>query len=284
MRREHEPHQSMSAASTLKTRPWQPLTFGGVAAFAGASLARLFGVELIVALLAAGSSVWFLHSAWEPSLRQAISQLPDTGAVRNGRLEWPAESPKRLAEGSFLSVVVDFAGTGELGFVADLQLEFRERDFRLRAVLGYLTLRYPTGWRVPMNRLELDPWWGAWRSVVFVGLGFVVTIGLLVAWAVLATFYLWPVRAIAFYADRQLTVTGAWRLASAAMLPGALLMSAAIIAYSLQRLNLIQLLFAGLLHLLVGWVFLVISPMWLPRVMNGPTNRAAKNPFRPPRT
>ena len=273
----------MSGDSTLKAKPWQPFTFGGVAAFARVSLARLLGVELIAALLAAGSLVWFLHSAWEPPLRQAISQLPENGSLENGRLDWPAESPKRLAEGSFLSVIVDLAHSGEMGFVADLQVELGERDFRLRSILGYLTLRYPTDWRVPMNRLELDPWWGAWRSVVFLGLTIIVMIGLLIGWAVLATLYFWPVRAIAFYADRQLTWAGAWRLASAAMLPGALLMSAAIVAYSFQRLNLIQLLFAAAMHLAFGWGYLLMSPLWLPRVISGPTNRTSKNPFGSPK-
>src|SRR5687767_9056439 len=39
---------------------WQPITFRGVAAFAGAKLGRLLLVQLIVALLTAGAVGWFL--------------------------------------------------------------------------------------------------------------------------------------------------------------------------------------------------------------------------------
>ena len=45
---------------------WQPLTFGGVARFAAASLWRLLMVELVFALMVAATVVWFVQQAWVP--------------------------------------------------------------------------------------------------------------------------------------------------------------------------------------------------------------------------
>ena len=67
---------------------WQPLTVRGVAAFARAPLGRLLLVQFMVALLAAGTIVWFLHKAWFPQISEAIRQLPLQGELRAGRLDW----------------------------------------------------------------------------------------------------------------------------------------------------------------------------------------------------
>jgi len=93
--------------------PWQPITFGGVAAFSRASLGRLVLVQLLAALVVAVSVISFLSAAWFPVLQKAIARLPERGAIRGGQLEWNSASPTWLAEGPFLSIVVD-AGEGGL--------------------------------------------------------------------------------------------------------------------------------------------------------------------------
>jgi hypothetical protein len=60
-------------------------------------------------------------------------------------------------------------------------------------------------------------------------------------------------------------------------MPGALLMSGAILLYSFNRLNLVGLLFAWLLHIVVGWIYVGIAPSRLPRLTAGPHPR--DNPF-----
>jgi hypothetical protein len=86
---------------------WQPLTLQGVASFARASLGRLLLAQFIVALLAAGTVVWFLNKAWFPKISEAIRQLPLQGELRSGRLDWQGATPSRLAEGRFLALIVD---------------------------------------------------------------------------------------------------------------------------------------------------------------------------------
>jgi hypothetical protein len=263
------------------TSPWQPLTFGGVAAFGGASFLRLLAVEFAVSLLSASSVVCLFYVAWEPSLREVISHLPDSSAIRRGYLEWTGPTPARLTDGAFVSIVVDAADAGEMGQVADLQFELRRTHFRVRSLLGYIALPYPPALEIPMNRVHWEPWWGAWHPMVSAALGLFVIVALLTVWGLLAAIYAPIVRVIAFYTDRQITVAGSWRLASASLMPGALLINAALIAYAFGQIILIQLLSTALVHLVVAWVFVIFAPLWLPRLGSVPSN--SRNPFaRPP--
>ena len=120
---------------------WQPLTMRGVAAFAHASLGRLLLVQLIVALLAAGSVVWFLHQVWFPTVGEAIRQLPPQGELRSGRLDWRGATPSRLAEGRFLAFVVDLDHTGTARGPAHVQVEFGRADCKVLCLLGSLARR-----------------------------------------------------------------------------------------------------------------------------------------------
>lgn len=257
--------------------PWQPITFGGVAAFARASLGRLFLVQFLAALLVAASVISFLSVAWFPVFQKAIARLPENGAIRGGHLEWNNVSPARLAEGTFLSIVLDTAEGGRTGQSADVQLELERHGLKICSLFGCLALPYPKHWTFALNRAEAEPWWGAWRPFLLVGIGAGVVICLLASWLVLATLYSLPVRVITFYSDRQATWPGCWRIAGAAQLPGALLMSGAIFLYGFNRLNLVGLLFAWLLHVVIGWIYVGIASTRLPRLANAPQRRG--NPF-----
>lgn len=270
----------MAADEKPSRLPWQPLTFKGVASFAHAPGSRLAFIQALVACCAAGSVLCFFSTAWEPVIREALLQLPERGAIRNGQLDWNGPDPLRLAGNSFLSIVVELDPIGSLGSSADLQLELGRHEIRLRSLLGFVAIPYPAGWIISANRQELEPWWGAWQLPVFAGLGASVFIGLFVVWWLVATIYSWPVRFIAFYADRVVSLSGSLRLACAALMPGALLMTVSILAYALQRFNLVQIIFATFLHLLIGWIYVLIAPFRLPRLNSG--NRRAsrsRNPF-----
>jgi len=257
--------------------PWQPLTFGGVASFARASSGRLFFVQFLMASLVAVSVVWFLIAAWFPVVQKAIAQLPAQGGIQHGQLQWTNTSPARLAEDAFLSIVVNANGSAPISQNADVQLELGRSGLRIKSLFGYLAVPYPADWVIGLNRAEAGPWWGAWRPFILVGTGITVAVGLWFSWLVLATIYMAPVRLIAFYADRELTIGAAWRVAGAALLPGALLMSGAIVLYSLHRLNLVGLLFAWLLHLVLAWIYAAIAPARLPRLPTALPRR--RNPF-----
>ena len=271
----------MDATKKFLHTAWQPLTFGGVASFAHAPPKRLLVVELAVASLVAASVVWCLSQTWFADARLAITRLPEQAAIRQGQLEWPAGEPVRLAESKFLSILVDPDNQSDVNLTSDLQVELCRGEWKIRSLFGYVPLRYPSGWSISLSRAAVQPWWGAWQWVILAGIGVAVIAGLLLQWAALAVIYLAPVRLMVFFLDREVTRAGCWRLASAALMPGAVVMSGAILLYGMQRLPLVGLLLALALHLLVGWVYLLIAPFKLPK-KSAALAAEKSNPFAPP--
>ena len=127
----------MNASEVKAQFAWQPLTARGVAAFAGASFGRLLVVQLVVALLEAGTVVWFLRTRWLPVINEAISGLPTQGEIRSGSLDWSGPSPARLAEGRFLALVVDLDHAGHARTPAHVQVEFGRGDYEVYSLLGF---------------------------------------------------------------------------------------------------------------------------------------------------
>jgi hypothetical protein len=183
----------------------------------------------------------------------------------------------RLAENHFLALAVDLSHSGAIRSPAHLQVEFGRNDLEIISIGGYLRIPYRQDWRVMFNRTELEPWWGAWRPPLTAGAAVVAVVGLMVCWGVLATVYCLPAWLAGLMAHRQLSLAGSWRLAGAALMPGALLLTAAILAYGLGALDLIQLGGAAAGHIVLGWVYLIASLLSLPR-----RPLMAANPFQQP--
>jgi hypothetical protein len=269
----------MDTPNLKKQIAWQPLTARGVAAFASAALGRLLVVQFVVALLAAGTVVWFLHRAWFPVVDEAIGRLPEHGEISSGRLDWRGDSPALLAEGRFLAFAVDLDHKGGARSPAHVQVEFGRTDAQVSSLFGFVRMNYPRGPAVGFNRSEMGPWWGAWAPALLAIAALLVIAGLMGTWAALATGYCWIPRLVAFCADRELSWRGSWRLAGAALMPGALFLTGAIISYGLCAMDAIQFTVAVAAHFVVGWVYLAVSPLCLPRTV---TTVAPENPFAPP--
>jgi len=103
-----------------------------------------------------------------------------------------------------------------------------------------------------------------------------VFVGLLLSWFLLATLYCLPVKLITLYENRDLKLVQSWRLAGAALIPGALFLIFAIVFYALSSMALVQLAVVWCLHIVVGWIYLLVSPMFLPR---HPEAASKGNPF-----
>lgn len=255
---------------------WEPLTLRGVAAFAHARLNRLVLVQFIVALLVGGGVAWLLHHGFFPTVTSAIDELPAQGEIRQGTLVWSGSSPQLLADGSFLSFAVDLDHSGEVRSLAHFQFEFGRTNVLAHSLLGYASEAYPEGWTMAFNRPELAPLWGAWRPMLLALAVLGMVAYLMVNWFVLATVYCGPVWLLGFFANRDLPLRGSWKLAGAALMPGAFAMLAAMFFYGIGMLDLVQLGFALALHVLLGWVYLGLSVFFVPRI--GEANGTA-NPF-----
>jgi hypothetical protein len=270
---------------------WQPFTPRGVAAFGVATLTRVVLAQCAVAGAVAIALVWFLRLAWVPVVNEAIQRLPDAGFIRRGELNYSGESPQRLAENPHLAVVVDLAGSRAVGHVADVEATFEKRRVIFRGPLGKWEREYDRGYIISFNRPELEPWWGAWCWAVLAVVALAMVLSLFLMWWSLALVYVPLVKFIAFFADRAVTWRGAWRLSAAALLPGACLVALALLLYGFGAIPLFQFGLLYALHLVVGLVFVLAGPFFLPklseaRTMENPFGRAGEakpsNPFDRP--
>lgn len=252
-----------------------------MARFGLAPLGRLLAWQFGVAAAAAVVVVWFLATAYVPVLLGAIERLPNTGAIRDGHLEWTNAVPARLAENAFAAIVVTGDSEANPGQVADLQLEFGREALKVRSIFGFVAFSYPSGWTMALNHAELAPWWGAWRPAVYVGIALFVIVALFASWWSLAFLYAFPARLIALYWDTAANLWRCWKLCGAALMPGAILFTTVIALYGLQQLTLPSLLAFTPIHLVVGWVYAAFSPFCLPSdaVEDEETEDKAENPF-----
>ena len=257
---------------------WQPCTFGGVAAFALAPWRRLFLAQGFFALLFAASAVWFLGHCYAPVITQEIQKMPEGASLANGQLT--GLPGVQITETKFLSIAIAADEDAELDQSADLQFALRRNRLDISSILssalGSLEYGYGNQAALDLSRSHLEPWWGAWRPVVLVAAGLAVAVGLLLLWAVLAWIYAPAAKLVAWFCDRQLSWPGAWRLASAALLPGAALATLGLVLYGLQMVDIFGLGYFGTVHLLVGWVYLLAAPLFAPRLSSASINH---NPF-----
>ena len=263
------------SAFTEPAFAWEPITPRGVAAFARASFERLFVVQAIVALLAAAAVVWTLSNGIFPTIDAAIAELPEVGEIHSGKLDWRDDSPVLLAEGHILAFSVDLEHGGALRSPADFQFEFGRDSLRIFSLFGETEVNYPPGYIIAANQIDARPAWGAWKPDILGLAAIGVFFGLLLIWAVLATLYFLPVWLICLFSNRDLNFRASWKLAGAALMPGALLLSLSLVLYELEGFDVIQLCLAFGLHLVIGWIYLFVSPMFLHRAL--PAEK--QNPF-----
>ena len=254
---------------------WQPLTPGGVAAFAFASTNRLRVIQICFAALASLCVIWFLNRTCAPVILEAVQNLPDTAEISRGQLR--GAQPMELAAEQFLSLSIDFEQSGVFGRESTVQLEFSTNRFQICSLLGCLGFSYPTNWSLDLGRPIIEPKFGAWKPYLLASAGLGSFVALLFSWTVLAYLYATPAKMIAYFNDRSLTWSGSWRLAGAALMPGCVMLSIGILLFGAGTIDLIRfgLLFAA--HFLVGWIYLMAAPFRLPVVPDQALVK--KNPF-----
>ncbi|MGH7941785.1 MAG: hypothetical protein ACREFR_12015, partial [Limisphaerales bacterium] len=128
------------------------------------------------------------------------------------------------------------------------------------------------------NQPQLDPLWKAWRAEFLFFVALASFIMLPAIWWALAAIYFVPLWLLGFLANRELNLPGSLKVSGAAILPAALFMTAAIILYALDFLNLVGLLFVFAAHFILQWLYLLTALPFLPRA------RMAVNPGNPFKT
>ncbi len=271
----HSPASSNVAPKPDEPQAWQPLTFGGVARFARAHLARIYLMQILFAAISGGVCIWFFATAWSPVIGEAIRQLPEQGALNRGVLEWKGHFPVRLAASAHVSIAVDLDVSMPDAEVGDWVFVFNRKEILASSIFGVFAASYPREWSFPVNRPYLEPWWGAHKPFLLAGIGVAVGVALLVCWMIMSLVYAPVVRLGAFILDRKLSMSGAWRLAMMALMPGSLWVCVSLILYETRTLEIIGFLAAYILHFIVGWVYVTGALYNLPSSISS----AEANPF-----
>lgn len=243
----------------------EPFTPRGVAAFARGKLWRLLVAQNVFAVLGAAAVAAFLNANCVPVIETSIQNLPDYGDIRGGKLDWTGKSPALLSQGRVFSTDVDLNHSGAIQSTADFQVEFGRNSIRVTSLLGYTDFIYPPDQIISFNRQELEPLWYAWDEIILFGLLFAVFIILPFNWWCLATLYCLPAWLFVFYSNRDLKLRQCWKLSAAALLPGALFVSAGILAYDLGLLTLVEFACVFAAHFVLGWIYLITSLIFVPR-------------------
>jgi hypothetical protein len=259
-------------------KAWQPLTFGGIARYGHAWVGRVFFACLIVSILTASVVIWAVARAWLPVLEQSIARLPPGAEIRAGKLTAP--QPIQLAENLCLALSLDPVGEGMPPSLADVNVILGPRDIEFRSLFGMTKLPYRPEWTVQLSRADWEPKWAAWRPAVLANLFFGTMAALFATWIAFATLYALPVRIVAAILKRAVTLWGSWKLSLAGLLPAAILMTVAIVAYGLGQIRVLQLVVVWALHFIIGWIFIIGATFKLP------PKTSSANPFgdEPPQT
>lgn len=260
--------------------PWQPLTGGGVAAFADASWSRAFTFQFAGALGAVVLVLVSAQLAWVPTVEGSLAQLPESGAeIRGGRLFWPGAESRIWAERPQLALGVVPAGGAPLGLNSDVQVEFRADALWLRGLLGVTSLPYPPDLELKLTRTAGPAAWQAWRPAITATLGVAgILVHLAITWTIGLVVVL-PAWATAALLGRNGGFAAATKVSvmstQAALLFGWLALS----GYSARAISLSALgLGWGMVPVLAG-VWCLWATVELPRACRDAALSRKQNPF-----
>ena len=109
--------------------------------------------------------------------------------------------------------------------------------------------------------------------MVLAGLGLLVILALQFVWSALGLLYMLPVK---IFSVSRVDWIGARKIAIAAQMPGALVMSVGIVLYGLKQLDLVALLVVWGVHLALPWMYLIFSPILAPKQTKSQKTRSKK--------
>lgn len=257
------------------SKPWQPLTPKGAAAFASASLTRLYVVLLCFAAATGFSVVFFLSQQCVPVVDRITHDLPEGAVLSLGELFGAGETV--TATSPFLSIDVDADAELPNTHPSDVRVLFHRSGWKACSLLGCLEQSYPRQTTLALGPSHLGPKWAAWKPLVLGGAALGTVAWLVAVWTVLATLYCLPLWLAALAARRRIGLVGCWKVAAAGLMPGCTMMILAVVLYSLRVLDLPGLAFVNAAHFVAGWIFLGAVVATLER--REPETGTAGNPF-----
>ena len=150
----------------------------------------------------------------------------------------------------------------ETGLTGDVQVELTPEDWTLRWVFGEQAFEYAPG-PVELDRATAVPWWGSRRPFILLAVGAGGGLLLLLGGLLFGGLAAWPMKAVASYLNRESALGPVWRTATAATLPGIVLLTMGVLCYAIG-LPLMGLLAVLPLCLLLGGGYAFLALFRLP--------------------
>lgn len=267
----------ISKDSGTETRGWQPVTFGGAAALARTTAARLFAVGMVAAGLMAAAVARTFCVGWMPVIETAIRSLPVRASIVDRKFLWPTNAPVRLADNSFLAIAASSdTSSGLTG--ADVVLEFTKNGLRTTSLLGSAFVPYPPGLSVSLDPVSLMAGWLAWKPHIVVGVFLAAFAFVWIAWITTGLALAPFLRLYTGLLQRAVTLKDCLRLAIVCCMPGELVIAAGMFVYGMQRISIAELVVVFALHVIVVAAYLLITPLWLPGRESVPETTYLKHP------
>jgi hypothetical protein len=191
--------------------------------------------------------------------------LATGGQIRQGILQpGGASTDVTLASNRYLAIALNWTEAGPRDQVSDVRLILQIDRFLVCSLLGCTAFSYEGIGDRPVGRTETGAWWRAWQPFLFTAIALGHALYLIIAWWLLTIVYAWAIRLLAFYLDRDLDFTGATRVAQAALIPGALWLTATVFLHAAGWLDLLSVLVVLVMHVPVGWLYAGLACRSLP--------------------
>lgn len=251
-----------------------PFTPSGVSSFAATGWGRLLLWQCVVAVALGGGILLVLGQHWAPVLDRVIEDhFPQKTGLQDGQLIWPDDEPATSPHNAYLCVIIDPANTLEHNEQADVVIELRRTHWMLHSVLGYQAYHYHSG-NHQWSREEFIPWWGSRRPFLTLGAGAGTGLAFVLGTALIGLMLVWPVRLLAYFTNGTGNLGPLWRLSTAALLPGGMMLAMGLLCYAMRLLPLMALLPLLAVATLISLVYLVLATLTLPHA-----EKIAANPF-----
>jgi len=200
------------------------------------------------------------------SITTAVQNFPQKGEIKSGALYWETNGIFVLSGAKFLSISINATDEEDIADSSDIQLIIGKNHFRLRSIFGWLEIKYPLWFRLPLSYKEVFPIWDAYMPAIKVSVFISSIVVLLIVWTIISLIYSLFAKFLIRLFNRIRKPGGAFKISGASLIPAALIMSIAILGYSLRYLDLLSLMIVFGCHFIISLCYLFLSIFHLEKV------------------
>lgn len=239
--------------------------------------AWIWGLQGVTAVAAASALSWTVYRIGWPVVRGVLEAWETPVECRGGQWLFPDDRVRVLAESRDVAVILDPALTGQWRTPVLVEIHMGRQAVRVYSPVGEWQWRHPGRWSFVADAETWRAASEAWLPFGLAVLGLGAAVSLWVAWRLLAVPYALWILLSALILRREVRGGRVWQMALLLQLPGAWVLTVAVLAYAVGAIDGLGLIVAFGLHWIVTGILLVASPFLLPRREG--TRRGSDNPF-----